>query len=237
MAKPAVDQWFFRALRCCALLAPIALGGAAAMAQAPAYAPPPAAAPGYAPAPNFAHRACPARSRAELCAAPAYGPAPAPPAAQPPGAVQPAEELVVQVQIQGNRAVSVEKILAQVHTRQGRPYDPEVIQEDVVRLQKMRTFVRVQSLSQRVPGGRIVIFRLVERPILQEVRIIGCVNYTEKALKKEIGFKKGDAADPFEVQAGRTKLEDYYHKNGYNKVRVAIVEGNKPGQLRDLHDQ
>ena len=55
-----------------------------------------------------------------------------------------------------------------------------MIQEDVVRLQKMRTFVRVQSFSQRVPGGRVVIFRLIERPILQEVGIIGCVDYTRR---------------------------------------------------------
>ena len=220
MAKPPVDPWFCRLMRCSALLAPIVLGGAAAVAQSPPYGPPPAAPPNYAPGPNYVP-------------GPAYAPAPSP--AQPLAPAQSAEDLVVKVEIQGNRAVAYEKIREQIHTREGRPYDREMIEEDVVRLQRLRTFVRVQSFSQRVPGGRIVIFRLIERPILQEVRIIGCVDYAEKALKKEIGFKKGDAADPFEVQAGRGRLEDFYHKKGYNKVRVTIVEGNKPGQLRAIY--
>ena len=42
----------------------------------------------------------------------------------------------------------------------------------------------------------------------------------------------GDAADPFAVENGRRKIEEYYQKKGYSKVRVTVLEGNKPGDLR-----
>ena len=158
---------------------------------------------------------------------------PRPPGPAIPG--YPTEEPVLGVQIEGNRAVKLDKILAQIHTRVGRPYDAETIAEDVARLNKMRMFVSVRPFWQRVPGGRVVIFRLVERPILQEVKIIGNVDISTKKLKKELGFKAGDAADPFEVEQGRQHLEDYYHKEGYSKVRVTVLEGNHPGQLRAVY--
>ena len=142
---------------------------------------------------------------------------------------------MVDVQIEGNRGVSTDKILSKIHTRVGRTYDPQTIAEDVLALNKMRMFFNVKALKQRVPGGWRVIFRLVERPILQEIKIIGNEDIRSKTLKKELGFKVKDAADPYEVEQGRQRLIDYYHKEGYTKVRVDILEGNRPGQLRVVY--
>jgi outer membrane protein insertion porin family len=171
----------------------------------------------------------------------AYGPPPANAAAPwTPPATAPQdkpEEIVVGVRVEGNRAVTLEKILAEIHTRAGRPYDPELIQSDINRLHKLRMFVHVQALSQRVQGGRVVIFRLIERPILKEVVLQGNVEYkTGTLIKDALKIKKGDAADPYEVEEGRRRLEDFYHKKGYSKVRITVKEGNKPGQLRAVYE-
>ena len=146
------------------------------------------------------------------------------------------DEIVVGIRVEGNRAVTLEKILAEVHTHVGRPYDPELIQSDVTRLHKMRMFVEVHAMSQHARGGRLVIFRLVERPILKEVILRGNVEYKTGTLMKELAIKKGDAADPYEIDLGRHRLEDFYHKKGFSKVRVTVIEGNKPGDLRAVYD-
>lgn len=145
------------------------------------------------------------------------------------------DEIVRGIQVKGNRAVTLEKILAEIHTHVGRPYDPELIQSDIRRLEKMRMFVSVKATYKRVPGGRLVIFYLVEQPILKEVVILGNAKYKTGTLMKELKLKPGDAADPYVIDEGRRRLEDYYHKNGYSKVRVTVVEGNKPGQLRAVY--
>ena len=145
------------------------------------------------------------------------------------------DEIVRGIQVKGNRAVTLEKILAEIHTHVGRPYDPELIQSDIRRLEKMRMFVSVKATYKRVPGGRLVIFYLVEQPILKEVVILGNAEYKTGTLMKELKLKPGDAADPYVIDEGRRRLEDYYHKNGYSKVRVTVVEGNKPGQLRAVY--
>jgi len=158
------------------------------------------------------------------------------PASQPPaGGSSAAKEQVVEVRIVGNRTIPREKILPHVYTRAGRPFDVRLIEEDVRRLNRSGMFVYVRPLTQRVPGGRVVIFEVAERPILLEVKYVGNRRVSRKVLQQQTGLKVGDALDPFEVEEGRRKIEEYYHSKGYSKVRVTILEGNKPTDRRAIY--
>ena len=53
--------------------------------------------------------------------------------------------MVVDVQIRGNKSVPLEQILPQIRTRQGRPFDLELIEEDVRRLDRTHLFVNVRT--------------------------------------------------------------------------------------------
>ena len=152
-----------------------------------------------------------------------------------PGAMTPAvppEEIVLEVRVEGNRTITLDKIMPKIRTRVGRPYLEEQVQQDVRELSKLGVFASVRTFKQRVQGGVVVIFQVVERPLLQEVIIVGNETYLTSVLKKEAELKVGDAADPFAVENGRRKIEEYYQKKGYSKVRVTVLEGNKAGDLR-----
>ena len=112
------------------------------------------------------------------------------------------------------------------------PIVEEQVQQDVRELYKLGVFASVRTFNQRVQGGVIVIFQVAERPLLQDVIIVGNDTFLTSALKKEAELKVGDAADPFAVENGRRKILDYYQKKGYSKVRVTVLEGNKVGDLR-----
>ena len=97
----------------------------------------------------------------------------------------PSEEQVIEVSVRGNRTIKLEKILPHIHTRAGRPYNLEVIEEDVRRLNRLGTFVTVKPYTRRAPGGRVVIFEVIERPLLQEVRYVGNRKIKTKVLEKQ----------------------------------------------------
>ena len=139
---------------------------------------------------------------------------------------------MVDVRVEGNRTITLDKILQKIRTRTRRPYLEQQVQQDVRELSKMGVFASVRTLTQRVPGGIVVIFQVAERPLLQEVIIVGNETFLTSVLKKEAELKVGDAADPFAVENGRRKIEEYYQKKGYSKVRVTVLEGNKTGDLR-----
>ena len=153
-----------------------------------------------------------------------------PPLGQPePDAITPEEPLVVEVRITGNQTVKTAKVLQSIRTRAGRPFRMSEIERDVRRLNKTGKFVNIRTSYQEVPGGRVVIFEVVERPTLRYVKYIGNQKIRDKVLGKESGLKVGDAADPFAIDEARRTLEAFYRERGFGVARVTIKEGNQVG--------
>ncbi|MCL4194713.1 MAG: hypothetical protein KJZ87_23445, partial [Thermoguttaceae bacterium] len=142
------------------------------------------------------------------------------------------EDLVVQVRVAGHGQTPMSKILPYIKTRAGRPYSLQLIEEDVRRLSSSGMFVTVRPLSQRVEGGWVVIYQVIERPLLTGVFYVGNQAIKKKKLSAEAGIKAGDPADPFEVAEARRRLEEYYHSKGFSSARVAVVEGDRPEDRR-----
>ncbi|MDY0170956.1 MAG: BamA/TamA family outer membrane protein, partial [Thermoguttaceae bacterium] len=116
-----------------------------------------------------------------------------------------------------------------IRTRKDRPFDPYLVEEDVRRLTRSGLFVDVKPYYRDVPGGRVVIFEVVERPRIEYVKFVGNEKLKRKLLQRQIDLKEGDALDPYMVADARHKIEDFYHKRGHAKAQVQIVEGDKPG--------
>ncbi|MEN6459084.1 MAG: POTRA domain-containing protein [Thermoguttaceae bacterium] len=140
--------------------------------------------------------------------------------------------VVVDVRVVGNKSLPLTKIQPHIHTRTGRPFDLEMIEEDVRRLERTGMFVDIKTYWQQVPNGRIVYFDVLERPVLQDVLFVGCHEIHKRSLQRESGLKKGDAASPPAIEEARAKLEDYYHKHGFANARVTLFEGSKPEDRR-----
>ena len=152
------------------------------------------------------------------------GPRPLPPAAAP------ADESnrIVEVRIEGNHATEVSK-LPKLVTRAGQIFDPQAIEEDVRTLHRSRKFIDVHPKYVRVKEGVVVIFQVVERPMLRYVKFVGNERVTTRTLRKKSEIEVGDSIDPYVVEEARRRIESFYHEKGYDAARVSTVEGNKPG--------
>jgi outer membrane protein insertion porin family len=152
---------------------------------------------------------------------------PAQPVAEPPRVVDEANR-IVEVRIEGNQATEVSK-LPKLVTRAGQIFDPQVIEEDVRTLHRSRKFVDVHPKYVRVKEGVVVIFQVVERPMLRYVKYIGNERVSTRTLKKKAEIEVGDSMDAYIVEEARRRIESYYHEKGYDAARVKAVEGSKPG--------
>ncbi len=151
-----------------------------------------------------------------------------PPAAAPD--VTAPHERVLDIRVVGNSTITREKVLANIGTRIGRPFDQTIYEKDIRKLSSKNWFVHVQPRTERVSGGIVITLEVVERPVLQYVKYVGNVKIkSAKTLEKETGVKKGDALDPFAIQDGARKIESFYQAKGFNNVKVSVLEGNKPG--------
>ncbi len=146
--------------------------------------------------------------------------------AQTPEPVSPGE-LVVDVRVQGNQTVTQTRILNEIKTRLGRPFSRETVEQDVRHLARLGWFVDVKPLYQQTPRGRVVIFQVTERPTLRYIKYLGNESVRDKIMARETGLKVGDALDPYAVEEGRRKIEQFYRERGYNKAQVKVLEGTK----------
>ena len=140
----------------------------------------------------------------------------------------PQEELVSEILILGNDTISATKVSEQLSTRVGRPFDRAMVKRDVRRLANLGWFIDVKPLYESTPQGRVVIFQVVERPTIRYVTYLGNKKISDKKLAKETGLKAGGAVDPYAVEEGRRKIQEYYSGRGYSKMQVTILEGSKP---------
>jgi outer membrane protein insertion porin family len=153
---------------------------------------------------------------------------------------QPGQETIADVRVVGNSTVELAKIVPYIKTRAGRPYDSQLVREDIRRLNRSRMFASVRTENVRdASGGLVVVFRVVERPTLQYVKYIGLRSALERNLEDETNLKVGEPVDPYAVTEGKRKIEEWYKSKGFNLVQVTIVEGTKPtdrGAIYVIHE-
>jgi len=137
-------------------------------------------------------------------------------------------ETVTEIRVEGNRTIPAERVLAQMQTRVGRPFDPQALSRDVKKLASLPWFVDVRPLSQKTAGGRAIILRVSERATVRYIEYLGNSKLKDKRLAKETGLKVGAAIDPYAVEDGRRRLQEMYASNGFPRAQVAILEGDKP---------
>ena len=133
---------------------------------------------------------------------------------------------LVDVIIEGNSTIPNSEIAKHIKTRPGRPVTQKQIKDDVDALVRTRWFSTVETTFRRTDEGDVLVFYVLERPIVR------CVEY--KGLKK-VKQKVFDAmtqlkpSSPFDVASNREcarRIEEYYHEKGFAFATVELEKGN-----------
>ena len=138
------------------------------------------------------------------------------------------EEPVAEIRVKGNKTVPASRIIDQMNTRVGRPYDPRSLAADIKKLASLPYFVTVRPLTKSTPTGILIVLEVTERATIRYIEYLGNEKINDKKLAKETGLTVGGAVDPYAVEEGRRKLEALYRSNGFGRVVVDAIEGTKP---------
>lgn len=132
---------------------------------------------------------------------------------------------VASVEIVGADGAPLQKVRTSLKTRPKREYDPLLVESDVRTLLQSGYFYSAKPKIIDTIDGKVIQFEVREKPLIREIIIIGNRAFSDKVLIKELGFKVGDAIDPFTVNEGKRRLEERYHTKGFPKTTVVIDEG------------
>ncbi|KMY66450.1 hypothetical protein AAU61_14810 [Desulfocarbo indianensis] len=152
-------------------------------------------------------------------------------------------EKVAEIKIEGNQRIEAEAVKAAMQTKQGSPYSPIKMDEDLRAVWKMGYFDDVRIKTDDGPGGKIVTVQVKEKPMIREVQINGASAIDAKDIRDQIGVKPFSVYKPAAIKEAEAKIVRLYHDKGYFDVKVTgsvidlpagdkglkfdIVEGNK----------
>lgn len=142
------------------------------------------------------------------------------------------QKVVADVQITGNEHKISEHIKSRIKTYPGKPYSAEMVKDDVKRLFATSWFRDVRADERDTPNGIVVTFRVIERPVIHEVKFIGNKVFNNDKLIEFTALKPGNSMDPGQNLAMARRVESKYHEKGYPYVSVELLEGGQSGDAR-----
>ncbi len=136
--------------------------------------------------------------------------------------------LVEDVQIQGNRRFPRETILYYIQTRAGDIYNPAQLERDLKSLWAQNLFSDIQVLVRDGEfGGKVVIFRVKENPIIRDLQFKGLKSATESDVLQEfrerhVGVSKEEMWNPAKGQVAKRVLKSFLAAKGHPDAQIDI---------------
>ncbi len=138
------------------------------------------------------------------------------------------DQPLADVRVEGNTTIPENAILHFVKSQAGRPVAPDQIREDVASLLARNWFFRVTPTFRVTESGPVLIFQVVEKPILRSVEFIGNKKIKTPVLTGLTGLVAGHGFDVAANKEAVVRIEQYYREKGYHFAKVTLAKGGHP---------
>ncbi|MBS0264416.1 MAG: BamA/TamA family outer membrane protein [Planctomycetes bacterium] len=138
---------------------------------------------------------------------------------------------LVDIVIEGNKAIKRDQILKLIKSRVGRPYDPKVTKEDVRTLVSKRWFFDVEARIAQSKEGPVLVFRVRERPLVEKITFVGNKKIKLKELTEQIelcNLKVNGGYDIGQNKEAVVRLIQHYREKGYRHATIELEKGSDP---------
>lgn len=140
------------------------------------------------------------------------------------------QQLVEEVDIQGNRRLRDDDLLYYIKTRPGDVYSEQQIERDLKELLSLNFFDKVETkvfTEPGVRGGVRVIFQVKELPIVRDLQFNGMKAVPEsdvlKAFREQrVGISKEAVFNPVNAQKGIRVIRELLAGKGYPNAKVTV---------------
>ncbi len=137
--------------------------------------------------------------------------------------VEPAGRPIADIQIQGLEQVSEQLVRNQIRSQVGEAYDPETVQQDIVRLTHLGRFSEVSAeVTPTEENSVILTFQVQEQPLLADVQVVGNKALTDQTLLQKVQLRSGDPIDTFLIDRGKQRIVEAYEDKGYFVADVTV---------------
>jgi len=130
---------------------------------------------------------------------------------------------VTDVQVKGNQRIEDDAILRVVETRPGDPYEAKQLSRDLESIFAMGYFDDIRVETETAPDGKIVIFRVKEKPTIKLIEISGNRVYEDQEIRDNIDITTGSILNIFRIKRNIKQIETLYQEKNYHNVKVTYT--------------
>lgn len=138
---------------------------------------------------------------------------------------------VTSISVTGNKTIMDKEILSVVKTKVGETLNKEKLKKDMQLISKLGYFQHVEVSFKNYQGGIKIIFKVVENPVIKEIKFKGNEVYKKSELVSLLGVKAGEILNVNQLDKGLKNIRNNYQDNGYILARITNVNIDKNGVL------
>lgn len=144
-------------------------------------------------------------------------------------------ETIVEIQIKGTKRIEEDAIRRILKVKKGDVYNPKIISTELKAVYDMGYFDDIRVDAQTVPDGKIIIFRIAEKPTVRSILVEGNTwVYEDEEVKEVLTIRKGSILNINTLQSDIRRIEELYKEKNYYNVKVKFNVYPRKGNQADV---
>ena len=129
-------------------------------------------------------------------------------------------ERVKEVVVEGNDRIEADAIKRRISTAPGDVFLAKSLSEDLKNVFNMGYFEDVRVESEDTADGKIIVFKVKEKPTVRMIKIKGNTVYDEEEIKENLDIRTGSILNIFRINSNVERIETIYKEKNYHNVKV-----------------
>jgi outer membrane protein insertion porin family len=130
-------------------------------------------------------------------------------------------EVIIKIIIKGNKRIEADAIKRVIIAAPGDVFIPKKLSNDLKAIYSMGYFEDVRIEAESTSKGKIIFFKVKEKPTIRKIIIKGNSNkFDDEKIKENLNIKTGSILNIFKVQKNVKRIEELYKEKNYHNVKV-----------------
>ncbi len=130
-------------------------------------------------------------------------------------------EKIAEILVSGNKRIEADAIKKIIETSPGDVYLAKNLAKDLKSIFSMGYFDDVRIEADDGPKGKIITFRVKEKPTIRVIRIKGNKVFDDEDIMENLNIRTGSILNIFKVRSNIERIEELYKNKNYHNVKVA----------------
>ncbi len=143
-------------------------------------------------------------------------------------------EKVARVLITGNKRIEADAIKRVIKTEPGDVYLAKSLSEDLKAVYSMGYFENIRIEAEKAPEGKVIIFRVKEKPTIRNIKFKGNIVYSDEDLTEKIDIRTGSILNIFKVRSNIKLIEELFKEKKYHNAKVTYIISQLEHNQADL---